>query len=287
MITHIAKQSFAIRFIILRIFKILIFMLMTFFTLMPIMWGIITSFKGKRDVYAYPPKFFNFNGTFENYRTIIEGGYLRTFNNSIFYSLVSVIFGLFIGMIAAYALQRCRFPFRRIFFYLVIAGIPLSIGSAALLIPNYLYMSVLGFIDRPFTLIIMYTAYNLPMAIWVIKGGIETIPLEIEEAAAIDGCSRRYIIFHLVPVLNRPAMVSAALLIFIGVWNEFILASVMINSSNLRPVQQSIYHHMGFFGLDWGLLTASTSLAVIPTIIIFSFLSKLLVSGLTQGSVKG
>jgi ABC-type glycerol-3-phosphate transport system permease component len=262
------------------------FLLFTVFTIIPIVWGVVTSFKGKRDVYAYPPKFINFDVTLENYKTIFEGGYLRTFGNSIFYSVSSVLLGLLVGMIAAYALQRCRFPGRRLFFYLVIAGIPLSIGSAALLIPNYLYMSSLGLIDKPFTLIIMYTAYNLPMAIWVMKGGIEGIPVEIEEAASIDGCGRGYILFRLIPALNRPAMASSALLIFIGAWNEFIVASVMINSPDLRPIQQSIYHYMGFFGLDWGLLTASASAAIIPVLIIFSFLSKLLVAGLTQGSVK-
>ncbi len=103
----------------------------------------------------------------------------------------------------------------------------------------------------------------------------------------MDGCSRWYIIFRLIPALNKPALASAALFIFIGAWNEFNVASVMINSPELRPVQQSIYYYMGFFGLDWGALTAAATVTVVPVLLIFTFLGRFLVSGLTSGAVKG
>ena len=265
----------------------ILFLAVAFVNLLPIVWGILTSFKGKRDLFAYPPKFFDFDFVLDNYKTIIEGGFGKTIINSILYSAFSIVIGLFLGMLAAYALQRYEFRGRKAVFYLVIGGIPLSIGSAALLIPNYIYMSSIGMLDKPFTLPILYAAYNLPMAVWIMKGGLEQVPVEIEEAAAIDGCSRAYIILRLVPRMNRTSMASAALFIFIGAWNEFVVASVMINSTELRTVQQLIYNYMGFFGLDWGLLTAAATLAVIPTIFIFCFLGKYMVSGVTAGSVKG
>jgi len=265
----------------------LIFLLLLVFSLAPIMWGAITSFKSTREIFAYPPKIFNFKPVLDNYRIIIQGGYLKNFSNSVFISLSCIAVGLLLGMLAAYGMQRYNFPGKKLLFYMVVAGIPLSIGSAALLIPNYLYMTSLGLTNKPYTLTILYSAYNLPMAIWIMKGGLESIPVQIDEAALIDGASRAHIIFRIIPVLNRPAMASAALFIFLGAWNEFIVAAVMINSAELRPLQLTIYHYMGFFGLDWGLLTASAIFAVIPTLIIFTFLGKLLVSGLTQGSVKG
>lgn len=270
-----------------KVLELFIFLAIAVMNLLPIIWGMLTSFKGKRDLFTYPPAFVGFRPVLENYRTILEGGFGKTIVNSILYSIFSIAIGLFLGMLAAYALQRCEFRGKRAVFYLVIAGIPLSIGSAALLIPNYIYMSSIGMIDKVYTLPILYAAYNIPMAIWIMKGGLEGVPIEIEEAAAIDGCSRAYIIFRLVPRMNRTSMASAALFIFIGAWNEFVVASVMINTSELRTVQQSIYNYMGFFGLDWGLLTASTTLAVIPTLLIFCFLGKYMVSGVTAGSVKG
>lgn len=270
-----------------RIFEVLIFLVVATVTLLPIVWGIITSFKGSRDLFAYPPKLFDFTPVLDNYKLVFDGGILQSVLVSIFYSVVSIIIGLLFGNLCAYGLKRYKFRGRRLIFYLVVAGIPLSSGSAALLIPNYTYMSALHMIDKWYTLPLMYTAYNLPMAIWIMLGGLDSIPLEIEEAAAVDGCSRKYIIFQLIPSLNKPALAASALFIFIGVWNEFNVASVMINSSSLRPIQQSIYYYMGFFGLDWGALTAAATIAVVPVLLIFAFLGRFLVSGLTNGAVKG
>ena len=114
-------------------------------------------------------------------------------------------------MLAAYGLQRYNFPGKKFLFYMVVAGIPLSIGSAALLIPNYLYMSNLGLTNKLFTLPILYAAYNLPMAIWIMKGGLESVPAQIDDSQLT--VHQKYIIFRLIPVLNRPAMASAALFI--------------------------------------------------------------------------
>lgn len=270
-----------------RIAEVLIFVLLAGITLLPIVWGVVTSFKGSRDLFAYPPKFWGFDIVLDNYKLVFDGDILHSVLISLFYSAVSIFFGLLVGSMCAYGLRRCKFRGRKAIFYLIIAGIPLSTGSAALLIPNYLYMAGLHLVDKWYTLPLMYTAYNLPMAIWVLMAGVDSIPYEIEEAALVDGCGRGYVIFRLIPALNKPALASAALFIFIGVWNEFNVASVMINSPSLRPIQQSVYYYMGFFGLDWGALTAAATIAVVPTVIIFTFLGRYLVSGLTSGAVKG
>lgn len=266
--------------------EIIILLILLGVNLMPILWGVITSLKTRRELFLYPPKFFNFRPSMEHYAEIFNSGFLSSVGNSVFYSVMSILLGLLLGVIAAYGFQRCRVPFKKILFYFVIAGIPLSIGSAALLIPNYLYLTMLKLTDKWYTLILLYTAYNLPMAIWILKGGIEAVPIEIEEAAHIDGCSRGYIIFRLIPQLIRPSIASAALFIFIGAWNEFIAAAVMTNKPELRSIQLSIYYYLGFYGQEWGPLTAAATVAILPIIIVFSFLSRMLISGLTQGSVK-
>lgn len=270
-----------------HIAEALLLLVVAFINLVPIAWGVITSLKSSREVLVYPPKFINFHAVLDNYATVIRGGFLQSMLNSILYSLAAIAISVVFGMMAAYAMKRLRFALKKLFFYFVVAGIPLSIGSAALVIPNYIFFSNLGLVNHWYTLPLIYTAYNLPMATWIMMGGMESIPYEIEEAAQIDGCSKAYIIFRLIPRLNSPAIASAALFVFIGAWNEFTVASVMIDSTGLRSVQQEIYNYMGFFGLDWGLLTAASTIAVVPTLLIFCFLGKYMISGITAGSVKG
>jgi len=265
----------------------IIFIFLIVINLVPFYWGAVTSIKPIREIFIFPPRIVGFTPSIEHYKIILNSGFLGNVRNSIFYSLGAIIFGLLLALIAAYGFERYRFRFRNLLFYIVIAGIPLAIGSAAMLIPNYIYMSKLGLTNHWYTLIILYATYSLPMSIWIIKGAIKAIPIEIEEAAMIDGATRPYIIFNLIPTLCRPSIAAAALFIFIFSWNEFIISSVMINASKLRPIQLAIYNYLGFYGQEWGPLTAASIIAVIPILIVFSLLAKLLISGLTQGSVKG
>ncbi len=253
----------------------------------PILWGLITSLKTRREILIYPPRFINFTFSMEHYENVFKNGLGAGMRNSLMYAGCTIVLGLILGLLAAYGFERYQFPFKKVLFYIVIAGIPLSIGSAAMLIPNYLYMMQLGLTNKWYTLILLYTAYNLPMAIWIMKGGIEAVPLEIEDAARIDGCSRAYIITRLIPRLTLPSIASSALFLFIGAWNEFITAAVMVDSPELRSIQLVIYYFRGFFGTDWGALMASAMVAVLPILLVFSVLGKLMVSGLTQGAVKG
>lgn len=267
--------------------QVVLLLLMAVIVTTPIIWGILTSFKPENEIACYPPKIFNFTWTWQNYLTIHKGGIGIAFLMSLSYAVTTVVVDLFIGNLAAYAMSRHKFRAKKILFYIILAGIPLSSGSVALVIADYIYFSKLNMVDSWFTLALISSVYHLPMSIWVLKGGMDNIPVEIEEAAAIDGCSRWHIILNLIPRLNKPAIASSAILGFVGVWNEFIVASVMINSPNLRPLQLAIYNFMGFFGLQYGPLTAAASASIVVVLLIFSVLGKQLVSGLTKGAVKG
>ena len=223
----------------------------------------------------------------EHYENIFKSGFSTGVRNSSFYCIATILIVLLTSIPAAYGFQRCRWKMKKMSFYLVIAGIPLSAGSSVLLIPNYIMMSQLNALDRWYTLILIYTAYQLPMSIWIIRSGVESVPVEIDEAALIDGCSHFYIIFRLIPRLILPSIASAALFTFIGSWNEFIVGSVMLNTPSLRTIQQVIYYFMGFFGTDWGALCASACMAILPILIVFTALGRMMISGLTQGAVKG
>ena len=270
-----------------KLLEIVILLIVLVVTLAPIIWGISTSFKPRRELFAYPPALIGSSVSFEHYENIFASGFWQGVRNSTFYSVASILLVLFLGVPAAYGFQRCRFRFKKLLFYFVVAGIPLSAGSSVLLIPNYIMMSKLQMIDRWYTLILIYAAYQIPMSIWIIRSGVESVPIEIDEAALIDGCSHAYIIFGLTPRLILPSIASAALFTFIGSWNEFIVGSVMLNSPDLRSIQQVIYYFMGFFGTDWGALCASACMAILPILVVFIFLGRLMISGLTQGAVKG
>lgn len=265
----------------------LLFMLLAGLNLLPLIWGVLTSLKSQPDLFRSPPVLFNFSPTAENYQRVVDSGFLGNMRASVFYCVVTVVSVLVLALPAAYAFDRFDFPLRRALFMLVVASIPLSLGAAALLIPNYLYFTRLGLTNAWFTLPLIYTAYQLPMAIWIIKGSLESIPRELDEAAIIDGATHFQILTRVMLPLTRPALGAAGVLTFVACWNEFVAGSVMIDTPELRPIQPAIYNFIGYFGREWGPLTASATLAIIPIFIAFALLSRLIVSGLTKGSVKG
>lgn len=276
----------AIKSVAGRTWEKLIFLVVLLVNLIPFVWGALTSFKPVRDVLAYPPKFLGFEVSLEHYRSVFANTFLGGVLNSLIYSLGAIVLGLVLALMAAYALKRFIFKGRKAFFVMVLSGIPLAIGSAAMVVPNYVFFSYLGMVNKWFTLPLLYTAYNLPMAIWIMVGGMEGVPVEIDEAAKVDGASRSYILFRLIPRITLPSLASAALFIFLGAWNEFVASSVLVSTPSLYPVQVSIYTYLGYYGVEWGPLTAAATAAVIPTLIVFTLLGRLLISGLTAGSVK-
>lgn len=264
-----------------------VFLVLTILNIAPVIWGVLTSLKSPQDVLAYPPKVFGFEPTLQHYQRLWDSGFLQALKISALYAGVTVLLGLVLGSVAAYGFDRYEFRFRRLLFLLVVSSIPLSIGAAALVIPNYLYLTYLNLTNKWFTLPIIYTAYNLPMAIWIIKGSIEGIPRELDEAALLDGATPLGVVWRIVIPLSRPALGAAGMFLFIGAWNNFVSSSVMVDSSALRPVQVAIYQYIGYFGREWGPLTASAIVAIIPIVVVFAFLGRFLVSGLSQGAVKG
>ncbi|RYE34777.1 MAG: carbohydrate ABC transporter permease [Hyphomicrobiales bacterium] len=255
--------------------------------LLPLVWGVLTSIKPEAVIFATPPQFAGFTPTNAHYERVFAAGFVQSFTISLAYSGAAVALALTLALPAAYAFDRFEFPFRQSLFLLIVASIPLSLGAAALLIPNYVYFVRLGLVNTPFALPLIYAAHQLPMAIWVVKGTIEGIPRELDEAAVIDGASRFGILHHVMLPLARPALGAAGTLAFVGSWNEFVAGSVMVDAPWLRPIQPLIYGFIGFFGREWGPLTAAATLAIIPILVVFALLGRLIVSGLTKGSVKG
>lgn len=266
--------------------EIVFLVLFGILNLIPIFWGALTSFKTGSDISSMPPKFV-FSPTFANYIQVLRTGFLPAVIHSGMYCVLSILLTLVVAYLAGYGFARRKFPLKMFFFYIVILGIPLSGGSSTLLIPNYMTMIRMKMTNHWYTMPIIFTAYHLPQAIWMMIAGVKGIPVSLEEAARIDGVGQGYIITRLLPPLMLPSYAAVSLLGFIGSWNDYITSSVMVSSANLKTVQQVIYDYMGFYGREWGPLTAASTLAIIPIILVFTFFGKQLVSGLTAGAVKG
>ncbi|PZQ50046.1 MAG: carbohydrate ABC transporter permease [Rhodovulum sulfidophilum] len=257
------------------------------FNLGPILWGILGSLKPRAEIMQYPPRLVPTTISAEHYDAIVGGGFLAAARTSLIYCLVTVTVALLAGSLAAFAMSRIRFGGRPVVMFAVLAGIPLASGAAALIVPTYLYMNWINLNDTIFVLPLVYIAYNLPTAIWVLMGAIDGLSRELDEAAAIDGAGRLRTLFEILLPLCKPALGAAALFAFVGAWNEFVSGSVLVDNPALRPVQVAIYQNIGYFGRDWGPLLASATLAVLPIILVFLFFGRLLISGLTSGATKG
>lgn len=264
-----------------------LFALLAVLNLAPIIWGLLTSLKSEADLFRFPPVLFDFTPTLDNYRRVIDSGFGQSIWVSACYSAVTVFMVLLCAVPAAYAFDRFDFFGRKVLFLLIVASIPLSLGAAALLIPNYIYFQWLGLTNKVYTLPLIYTAHQLPMAIWIVKGTIEGIPRELDEAAIADGASHFTVLRLVILPLCLPALGAAGVMTFVGTWNEFVASTVMVDDPALRSVQPAIYNFIGYFGREWGPLTAAAMMGVLPVLVTFLLLGRLIISGLTKGSVKG
>ncbi|MBM4331967.1 MAG: carbohydrate ABC transporter permease [Deltaproteobacteria bacterium] len=262
---------------------ILVFSL-AFVYLIPIIVLIQTSFKTQVQIFTTTPTWF-FMPTLENYRTVLlEQGFTRFMMNSLAVGLVSTFFTLLIGGFAAYALVRFKFMGRGTvsFGTLLLRMIP----PAVLVVPIYVLWSHFGLADTRLGLIIVYIGLNLPFTIWVLISFISEIPIELEEAAVVDGCGPLKIFYRIILPLIKPGLAAASIFTFRIAWNEFIIALVLTNRiTRTLPVATTIY--LTDIGVQWGNITAMGTLIALPAFIFTFLAAKQLIAGLTAGAVKG
>ena len=255
-----------------------------FIYLIPIYWIILTSLKSGSDISAQIPQFF-FRITFENYQKLVESQYFSQLRNSIIIGFTSTILAVVIGTLSAYAFSRFKVSGEDdlLFFILSTRMLP----PIVIIIPVYLMYTVLRLRDTHFGLILLYTTFNLSFAVWLMKGFIDEIPTEYEDAALVDGYTR-FQAFRMI-VLPQAATGIAATAVFclITAWNEFAFALVLTEvGGNTITAPHSIVSATGKTGYDWGKVAAGTFIFLVP-IAIFTFLvRKHLLRGVTFGAIK-
>ncbi len=257
---------------------------LAFLCVAPILVIFATSLRQQVMIFAEPLNFL-FTPTLENYRAVLqEDKFDRYLGNSLFVGIVSTVITLVLGCMAAYGLARFRFPGRHTVAYttLLLRTVPLAV----LAIPVFLIWNEWRLVNSLWGLVLLYVAVNLPFTIWLLYGFVLQVPIELEEAAAMDGCGPIRIFTLVLLPLMAPGLAAAAIFTFRIAWNEFILALVLTDrSTRTLPVAASLF--ITDIGVDWGRVMAMGSLIAIPPLIFTFVAARQIITGLTAGAVKG
>jgi arabinogalactan oligomer / maltooligosaccharide transport system permease protein len=273
---------------------------MVLVTLYPIFWVLTIAFSGGQSlaIADVPPDATAWDRvravipwpehvSIENFRSLFaDQPFARWLLNSVIVAGATTLLGVFLACTAAYAFSRFRFPGRRagLMAFLVSQMFP----GTLMLIPLYIIIAQWLNLGSSFTgLVLIYTVTAIPFCVWMMKGYFDTIPKELEESALIDGASQATIFFRIVLPLAKPAVAVTALFSFMTGWNEFIQAATFMNREDMYTGPVGLRFFVGGFSQQWGYFAAGSIVAAIPVMVLFMFLQKYLVSGLTAGAVKG
>ena len=269
-----------------KIFLHLFLIFWVLITLYPILWVIKIAFSPGNTLLSTSLSLIPEHFTFSNFQTVIFGRpFLRWFINSAICAGGTTVLGVFLACTAAYAYSRFTFPGRRegMMAFLITQMFP----GTLMIIPQFILMSKLGLLNNMLGLIVIYSTTAIPFCVWILKGYFDTIPVDLEESALIDGASRNQAFWYVIVPLARPAIAITALFSFMTAWNEYILAATFMSSELNYTLPVGLRLMVGEFASDWGLFAAASLLISIPVVALFMSLQKYLISGLTAGAVKG
>ena len=250
----------------------------------PLYWTLITSFKTYKEAFQQPPSFIVWPN-FHNYIAFFQQSNILLFlKNSVVITLVSVVVSMIVGVIASYALTRSRLPGKEGFGLFLLAS--RFIPPISTLIPIYLIFRKVGLYDTQLGLILLNCAMNIPYVVWMMRGFIKDVPIEIEESAWVDGCGKFRAMVNIVLPMCRSGMAATAVLIMVFTWNEYLYA-MMMTSVNAKTLPLSMMNYMGEMGIEWNMMATAGIVILFPTIIFSILTHRNLGSGLSFGAVKG
>ena len=269
---------------LINVIKYVVVAMVAFLVLFPIYWMVITSLKPYVDIYSNPPLFIPLRLENNYYRPFMKDVYLKLLINSIIIASGNVALVVPSALLAAYAFSR--FKIRRgkdIYFWTLTCRMA---PPAAFIIPYYLMFTRLGLFDSHLGLILLYCLFNLPLATWTLKGAIDAIPRDLDDAALVDGCGVLTTIRRVIIPLLGPALAATAILVFVFSFNEYLFASVL-TATKARTITSGLSAFVTVVGVEWGEMAAVGTVCLVPTIIAAVLVQKYIVAGLTLGAVKG
>ena len=254
------------------------------FTLLPITWLFMLSIKTKGETFTKPPKLI-FDPTVQNYIKLWDNDLFKdTFFNSIYITIISIVLSVTIALFAAYALKIYKIKFKTAFMQWLLLAYMLP--EFLFVLPMFTIYQTIGIYDTYLGMAIIYQVHVLPFSIWMLRSFLEEIPKEIDDAAIIDGCGPIQAIFKIYLPLIIPGIVATAILNGIWVWNELAIA-LGLTFFDSQPITVGVASFRGYASIDWGGMTSSAIIAIIPMVLFAAFAQKHIVKGLTLGSVKG
>ena len=264
-------------------FIYLVCILLTIITLFPIYWMVIISLRSKLEIFA-GPKLYQTSIFADNYyRPLFKDIYGKFLINSLIISTGNTGLVLLLAMFAAYAFSRFRiFGSGTLFFWTITNRMA---PPAAFILPFFLMFAKIRLIDTHIGLILLYCIFNLPFAIWLLKGMIDVIPKELDEVAAIDGCSILGTIWHVILPVAKPGLAVTAMMIWIFSWNEYLFASIL-TSMKARTITTGLAEFVTVIGTNWGEMAAVSVVSLLPAVIFLGYIQKYMITGLTFGAVK-
>ncbi len=252
--------------------------------LYPLFWMVLFSFKDNPEIYS--GRFFPASLRFENYSQAWKYSKLgRAFTNSIYITVLTIGLSLFLSSTTAYALTRMRWRFRRPVYIYCLVGLYIPIHAA--LLPLMLSMKTVGLLGTYWAVVLPYTAFNMSFCIMIFAGFMETLPKDLEEAAAIDGSTIYRTFFTIIYPMLTPALAVLTIFVFMSAYNEFLMALVLITKSTMKTVNLSISGLFGQYNTNLGVVGAALTLSILPTIAVYIVMSNQVQEGLTGAAIKG
>ena len=251
----------------------------------PLFWMLATSLKPSAEIFATPPRLVPAHPTLENFARLFgETAFLTFFRNSAVVSLATVAVTLSVSALGAYGLTRFAFAGRE-----KVAGLILTtymFAPVMIIIPFYILVKQLGIVNTRLALVLSYTTFCLPFCLWLLRAFFESIPLELEEAAMVDGAGRARAVWHVVLPLALPGLIAAAIFTFILAYNDFLFALVLITSEELKTLP-GVNDLFNATIVDWGMIMAAGVMITLPAVLFFAGVQRYLVQGWGAGGVKG
>lgn len=252
----------------------------------PIIWTFLTSIKVEEDIVTRDMVYFPTRFTFESYVKLwYQSSYPTLVINSLVVTSLTVLICLLTGTVASYAFSRFHFPGRTqlMLGYLVVRMFP----AVLMIIPLFIVMRQVGLLDSTYGLAVAYTSFLLPLFVWMLKGFFDAAPKELESAARIDGATRLGAMFRIVIPIARNGLVATCVFVAIAAWNEYLFALMLTTSQGSRTWPVGLQLMVGEFQLPWGMLAAGGMISILPVIVLFAIVQRVMVAGITAGAVKG
>lgn len=258
---------------------------MVLFAAIPLLQVLLNSFKTDKECKTSPlglPKDWVFNNFGETWQI---GGYATAYFNSLLTAFVVIAVVLVVVGLGAYALTKLQFKLRG--FFTAYFFVAISLPSFLYIVPDYFVMNKLGLVDTRWSLMIVYTAIQIPFNMLLLRTFLAGIPRELEEAAKIDGCSELNSLLRITIPIAKPMFLTVAILVFVNVWNEFLWSNTFITKDELKLVATRYVRFTGEYGMNMARIYTASVITIAPVIVLYLFFSRRFIEGMTSGSVKG